>query len=366
MVTIGAPAVGATTPRPIGVQDLVVTVPDLDRATAFFAGCFGAEVVADGGPVADPRRSTMRARANADVRAVVRGSRLLRTPFLNLRLLEATYPGQRTLWPGMLDVGGWHLAGYVDDIDAAVDFLETRVEDLYVLGPGKKPTTNAPEVGEGSFAVHGMTSWGLHFELLTYPHGRAYTADFVGRLWNPAEPDRGATPRRAAGGMPGFRGFEHLSVAVADIDEATAFLGDVLGFERFYDMGPVADPHGSGFGAYVNVDVRVRVSKVRLFRTPFLNLELIQPEFPGQQRLWPNLLDVGGWQVAFAVADLHAAVDRLLRADVHVLGEPRQDGDGTARVSCLTPFGLSFEFVQGSPPSGPGGVAPWYPARPDR
>jgi catechol 2,3-dioxygenase-like lactoylglutathione lyase family enzyme len=352
-----------------GVRDLTVTVPDLDDATRFFTSFFGAAVVADGGPVSDDRGSSMRAHLNADVRAVVHGSRLLRTPFLDLRLIEATYPGQRTLWPAMLDVGGWHLAGYVDDVDAALPFLDGS--DVYVLGPGKKPTTNPPEVGEGSYAVHGMTRFGFHFELLTYPNGRAYMADVETRLWNPAEPDRGATPRTSAvPALPGFRGFEHLSLAVSDIEEATRFFEGVLGCERFYDMGPVEDRHGSGFGAYANVDARVHVSTVRLFRSPYLNFEVIEPRFPGQRRDWPQLLDVGGWRLGLAVDSLDAALGGLRELDIRVLGEPRSDvagPDGGTRtaVTCLAPFGLYVELIEG-PPDGAGSARGWHPAGPER
>jgi catechol 2,3-dioxygenase-like lactoylglutathione lyase family enzyme len=350
-----------------GVRDLAFTVPDLGVATDFFETVFGAEVVSESGPICDRRHSSMRAFANADVRTEIRGTRVLRTPFLNLKLFEASYPGQRTLWPLMLDVGGWHLAGYVDDIDDAVGFLESC--DVYVLGPGKKPTTNPPEVGPGSFACHCMTAWGFHFEVTTYPNGRAYMDDFAGRLWNPAQPDRGAPLRSPDGrGIPGFRGFEHLSVAVGDIDEATRFFEDVLGCERFYDMGPIDDRHGSGFGAYANVDVRVSVSKVRLFRTPFLNLEIIEPDFPGQNRAWPSLFDIGGWQLAVAVGDVDAALEILSRADVHVLGGKRDDEDAGCRVSCMTPFGMYFDLVPaqaGAPNPPPAGRA-WDPARPDR
>src|SRR5258708_12707473 len=145
----------------LGVQDLAFAVADIEQATEFFASFFGAEVIAESGSVSDARRSSMREFGNVDVRAVIRSSRLLRTPFLNLKLIEATYPGQRTLWPMMLDIGGWHLAGYVDDMDEALDFVASA-RDVYVLGPGKKPTTNGPEVGEGSYACHCMTSWGFH------------------------------------------------------------------------------------------------------------------------------------------------------------------------------------------------------------
>jgi catechol 2,3-dioxygenase-like lactoylglutathione lyase family enzyme len=353
-----------------GVEDLAFTVPDLEQATDFFVSSFGAEVISEGGRMADAHRSSMRDYANADVRASVRASRLLRTPFLNLMLAEASYPGQRTLWPMMLDIGGWHLAGYVDDMDAAVDYLGSQ--DVYVLGPGKKPTTNPPEVGEGSFACHCMTSWGFHFELLTYPNGRAYMADFDGRLWNPAAPDAGATLRSpTAKGIPGFRGFEHLSFAVADLDVVSSFLERVLGCERFYDMGPMSDPHGSEFGAYANVDVRVGVSKVRVFRSPYLNLEVIEPSFPGQNRLWPGLLDVGGWKLVWAVAAIDEALARLRRADVHVLGTKREEegraGEGSLwRASCLAPFGFYFDVVHHDPgaPATPASRRAWHPGRP--
>jgi catechol 2,3-dioxygenase-like lactoylglutathione lyase family enzyme len=356
----------------LGVEELSVTVPDLEQASAFFVDVFGAEVVSDGGRIADPRGSTMREYFNCDVRAEIRASRRLRTPFLNLRLVEAAYPGQRRQWPGMLDIGGWHLAGYVDDMDAAVEALESlESSDVHVLGPGKKPTTNPPEVGDGSYACHCMTSWGFHFELTTYPNGRAYMEDYDDRLWNPAEPDAGATDRAPGGGLvPGFRGFEHLSFSVPDIAEATSCLEEDLGFGRFYDMGPVADPYGSGFGAYANVDVRVRVSKVRLFRTPFLNIEVIEPAFPGQNRDWPGLLDLGGWKLTLAVEDLDAVRCGGLPSRAHQLGDPRTapgpDGNGRrTSVSFLTPFGLYLDFVQDqAPPASVGPGRAWNPAAP--
>jgi catechol 2,3-dioxygenase-like lactoylglutathione lyase family enzyme len=343
----------ASAPWLIGVQDLTVTVCDLDEAAQFFESVFGAVEVSESRLVTDTRRS-----------------RLLRTPFLNLRLVEAHYPGQRTLWPGMLDVGGWHLAGYVDDIDAAIEFLQAR--DVYLLGPGKKPTTNGPEVGEGSFACHCMTSWGFHFELLTYPNGRAYMDDFDDRLWNPAEPDSGATLREPAGpSIPGFRGFEHISIGVADVEEISAFLESALGCQRFYDMGPVSDPHGSGFGAYANVDVRVHVSKVRLFRAPYLNIELIEPTFPGQSRTWPNRLDVGGWALTFAVTNLEAALERILGLDVHALQGTRAEtgpttGTSSLRASLLTQFGFTFDLVEASPSYLGTASMPWNPSVPQR
>src|SRR4051812_1593232 len=265
-----------------GVEHVSMTVPDLDEATAFFTDVFGCRVLYTMGPFsgerangagAGQRGAFMRRYANADVRAIVHYVRVLRSPFLNIELFSATYPGQRTLWPDFLDIGGWHLAGYVDDMDAAVEYIERT--DIYVLGQGKR-ATGGPEVGDGSFALHCMTPWGFRFELLTYPNGRAYQDAYDGRLWNPAQPDRGARQgyQPAPSAVPGFRGFEHLSMAVPDLDDASELLVGVLGCEAFYDLNPAVDNHSSEFGAYANVDVRARPSGVRLFRSPYLNIEV--------------------------------------------------------------------------------------------
>src|SRR5258708_7403218 len=91
----------------LGVQDLAFAVADIEQATEFFASFFGAGVIAESGSVSDARRSSMREFGNGDVRAVIRSSRLLRTPFLDLKLIAATYPRQRPLSPMRLDIGGW-------------------------------------------------------------------------------------------------------------------------------------------------------------------------------------------------------------------------------------------------------------------
>jgi hypothetical protein len=110
------------------------------------------------------------------------------------------------------------------------------------------------------------------------------------------------------------------------------------------------------------------VSNVRLFRSPYLNFEVIEPRFPGQNRSWPQLLDVGGWQIGLAVDDIDAALAGLRDLDVHVLGGKRDEpaspaGEARCRVTCLTRFGLYFQLIAApheQPASG------WHPAYPDR
>ena len=343
---------GTGLPTLRGVEHVSMTVPDLDEATRFFADMFGCRTLYTMGPFSGsqqrPRTSFMRVYANADVRAVVHNVRVMRSPFLNVELFEASYPGQRTRWPDFLDIGGWHLSGYVDDIDAAVEYAGAH--DVYVLGDGKR-ATGGPEVGEGSYACHFVTSWGFRFELLTFPNGRAYEADYAGRLWNPARPESGPSGFAPDGGVPTFRGFEHVGTTVADLDEATRVFVDVLGAEQFYDMEPVLDRHTSGFGAYANVDARATPARVRLFRTRYLNIEVVEcPEYPGQNRLWPGMLDIGGWHLAFYIDDVDKALERLGEVDVRVLGGKKpaykyEAGEQACTVHCLTPFGFYFELV---------------------
>jgi catechol 2,3-dioxygenase-like lactoylglutathione lyase family enzyme len=370
----GAAEVGMPTCR--GVEHVSMTVADLDRATAFFTQVFGCTVLYTMGPFSGSGGSFMRVYANSDVRTVVEFVRVLRSPFLNIELFQVRSPVQRTRWPDLLDIGGWHLAAYVDDIDAATAFLAAR-DDVYVLGDGKKPTGGV-EAGEGSYAVHAMTDWGFHFELLTYPHGRAYTELFETRLWNPSAPDRGAADpvEPQAGSMPTFRGFEHLSVTVADLDAATDFLVGVLGCEQLYDLEGPFNRGGSGFGAYANVDVRAEPSRVRLFRGQYLNVEVVEcPPYPGQSRDWPGILDVGGWHLAVYVDDVGAALEFLETsddADVRVFGgkKPAYDyeaGEEAYTVHAVHASGIYFELVtypHGRTRQADHVVRAWHPARP--
>jgi hypothetical protein len=86
----------------------------------------------------------------------------------------------------MLDVGGWHLAFYVDDVDAALGYL--AASDVHVLG-GKKPAFDL-ERGDGSYTVHCLAPFGLYFELVTYPAGRPATASLLTQPWHPGHPER--------------------------------------------------------------------------------------------------------------------------------------------------------------------------------
>jgi glyoxylase I family protein len=91
--------------------------------------------------------------------------------------------GQRSQ-PRNSDIGGYHIAFYVDDLDAAVAFL--REHDVEVMGA---PTTSK-QAAEGQRWIYFRAPWGLQFELVSFPGGKAYENGAERRLWHPLHPDR--------------------------------------------------------------------------------------------------------------------------------------------------------------------------------
>jgi glyoxylase I family protein len=70
----------------------------------------------------------------------------------------------------------------VEDIDAAVDYLRARA--VRVLdGP-----TSSSNASRGQRWIYFLTPWGMQFELVSYPDGKAYEADTDRRLWHPGHP----------------------------------------------------------------------------------------------------------------------------------------------------------------------------------
>jgi catechol 2,3-dioxygenase-like lactoylglutathione lyase family enzyme len=77
------------------------------------------------------------------------------------------------------DVGGFHLAFYVDDLNAAVAYLKT-VKGVKVLGT---PTPVGGQPNGGETFVYFKTPWGANMELLTYPKGLDYEKSTDKRLY---------------------------------------------------------------------------------------------------------------------------------------------------------------------------------------
>src|SRR5690606_16946086 len=116
----------------------------------------------------------------------------------------------------------------------------------------------------------------------------------------------------ARGGIPGLTRFDHVGVTVPDLEEATRFLVDILGFEYLYSLGPLGDAEGDWMTEHLNVHPRAACPELRFFRCgPSPVLEVFQYSSPDQRTTPPKNSDVGGHHIALYVEDLDAAVAYL-------------------------------------------------------
>jgi catechol 2,3-dioxygenase-like lactoylglutathione lyase family enzyme len=163
-----------------GIEHIGLTVPDLDEATAFFVGLLGCVQVFEAGPFrADD--DWMTEHLNVHPRAEIRRLRMLKCGTgPALELFEYTAPEQARSVPANSDVGGHHVAFYVEDMAAAVRYLRDR--GVRVL---HEPTTLAAGPSAGLSFVYFLAPWGAQLELVSYPRGLAYEATSAIRLWRP-------------------------------------------------------------------------------------------------------------------------------------------------------------------------------------
>jgi catechol 2,3-dioxygenase-like lactoylglutathione lyase family enzyme len=163
--------------------------------------------------------------------------------------------------------------------------------------------------------------------------------------------------RQLGGGLPGLLRLDHIGLTVPDIEAATRFLVDVLGFEYLYSLDPIRADN-DWMSKHLNVAARAEVTHLRFFRCGSLPvLEVFEYRAPDQRQAPPRNSDIGGHHVALYVQDLDRAVRHLREHDVTVLGEPTTSAGphkGQRWVYFLTPWGAQFELV-----SYPGGRA-WY------
>jgi catechol 2,3-dioxygenase-like lactoylglutathione lyase family enzyme len=166
-----------------GTEHVGFTVPDLEQATAFFVNVIGCEYMFELGPfVADD--DWMEKHLNVHPRTVMRRLRFFRCKFgPNFEIFQYEAPDQDHTPPRNSDVGGHHLAFYVDDFDAAVAYLSAK--GVRLLG---KPTVRTAGPNAGQTWIYFLSPWGMQFELVSYPNGKGYEKDTHSRLWHPAKP----------------------------------------------------------------------------------------------------------------------------------------------------------------------------------
>ncbi len=164
-----------------GQDHVGITVPDLEAAIRFFVDVVGCTLAMRFGPFRDDTGTFMADTLGVHPRAVVAEIALLRCGNgSNIELFQYSAPDQRDAIPKNSDIGGHHLAFYVDDIDAAVAYLVSH--GVRVL-KGPLPVTEGPAAGQT--INYFLAPWGLQLELISYPRGMAYETAGGPVLWSP-------------------------------------------------------------------------------------------------------------------------------------------------------------------------------------
>lgn len=150
------------------VDHIGLTVPNLDQAHEFFTGVLGCEYLYSVGPFRHDD-SWMSEHLNVADDAVMRQLRFYRLGGQAVfEVFEYQAADQRLEPPRNSDIGGHHVALYVEDLASAVDRL--RALGLTVFG---EPTASTGP-SEGQRWIYFLSPWGMQFELVSYPNGKAF------------------------------------------------------------------------------------------------------------------------------------------------------------------------------------------------
>lgn len=169
-------------PTARNVDHVAYTVPDLDEAVAFFVDVLGGELLYLLGPVESAGGDWMRRQLNVHPRASARIAMLRLGPVTNVELFEYAAPDQSTVMPRNSDHGASHLAFWVEDVEAAVDYLR-RQPGVRLLG---EPQREGEGPIEGDRWIYFLTPWGMQMELCYMPPGMPYERGTPARRFGPS------------------------------------------------------------------------------------------------------------------------------------------------------------------------------------
>ncbi|TFL15677.1 glyoxalase [Pusillimonas caeni] len=166
-----------------GIDHIGFTVPDIEQGITFFRDVLGCEEAMRFGPFSDDKGSFMEDLVDVHPRAIIKQIAMMRCgQGSNIELFQYSAPDQNTKMPHNSDYGGFHIAFYVEDINAAVEKAKALGLKTF-MGPLK--LEEGPAAGESINYV--LTPWGAYVELISYPDGMAYEKDAKTRLWAPGE-----------------------------------------------------------------------------------------------------------------------------------------------------------------------------------
>ena len=151
-----------------------ITVPDIKQAADFFVNVLGCKEAMSFGPFADEKGDFMTQLLNVNPRAVINQITLVRCGYgSNIELFQYTSPDQKNMTPKNSDIGGYHIAFYVDDIKAAKEYLDSKgVKTFFNL-----PVNEGPAAGQS--ISYFLAPWGLQMEAITLPEGHGLREDIA-------------------------------------------------------------------------------------------------------------------------------------------------------------------------------------------
>ncbi|MGY4305657.1 catechol 2,3-dioxygenase-like lactoylglutathione lyase family enzyme [Bradyrhizobium sp. USDA 4369] len=163
-----------------------ITVPDVKAAIAFFTDVIGCKQAMSFGPFSDDKGTFMQDVVNVHPRAIIHEISMVRCGYgSNIELFQYEAPDQAKTQPKNSDLGGHHIALYVDDIDKAAAYLKSKgVRTMQ----GPIPITEGPAGGQS--ILYFLTPWDLQMELISYPKGMAYEKGATTLLWSTTEPQK--------------------------------------------------------------------------------------------------------------------------------------------------------------------------------
>jgi len=166
-----------------GIDHIGFTVPDIEQGIMFFRDVLGCEEAMRFGPFSDDEGTFMQDLVDVHPRAAIKQIAMMRCgQGSNIELFQYSAPDQNTKMPRNSDYGGFHIAFYVEDIQAAVDKAKALGLKTFM---GPLELKEGPAAGESINYV--LTPWGAYIELISYPNGMAYEKDAKTRLWAPGE-----------------------------------------------------------------------------------------------------------------------------------------------------------------------------------
>lgn len=148
--------------------------------------------------------------------------------------------------------------------------------------------------------------------------------------------------------LPGLRRLDHIGFTVPDLDQAHAFLTEVLGCEYLYSLGPYRHDDSDWMTTHLAVHPRAEMEN-RWYRCGDQAVfEVFRYDAPDQRDAMPRNSDVGGHHIALYVDDLDVAIAHLHDAGVEVFAGPTASSgpaEGNRWIYFRSPWGMQFELV---------------------